>query len=172
MPTVPVRKLVSTILAICLAAPLLAVPAFADSAADGTSARLSGRVVSHDGVTPLEGAVVVLVDPATRVPVASGAADADGTFTIEGAPAGAYALVAETGDVAFLAADELALVEGDNVPLSLTLNDRVPATTLAPAQSAAGTMANWAKWLIAGGIAVGALVLIDESGSEDTASEF
>jgi MFS family permease len=58
------------------------------------SGGLSGTVRSAgQGGTPLAGAKVVITDPAGRV-VASTVTSGDGAFTVEGAPAGSYALTA------------------------------------------------------------------------------
>ena len=168
-----VRKLISLSLAFCVVTLVVGAPVLAQDPADSMAGSLSGRVIQSDGVTPRGGAVVILVDTVHDRSFASQPTDKTGVFQIEGAPAGQYALIAETDAGAFLAADNMTVASGANRPVSLTLNDRVPTQVLAPGQAASpGTMASWAKWLIAGGIAVAALVLIDESTSEETATQF
>lgn len=168
-----VRKLVSLSLAVCVLTLVVGAPVLAQDSSESLAGSLSGRVIQSDGVTPYDGAVVILVDIANDRSFASQPTDEAGVFHIEGAPAGQYALIAETDAGAFLAADDMTVASGANRPVSLTLNDRVPTQVLAPAQAAnASAMTSWAKWLIAGGIAVAALVLIDDSTSEETASQF
>ena len=128
-------------------------------------AQLAGRVFDADGATPRPGVVVTLVDTATDASVSSEPTNDEGTFRIEQAPAGSYHVLAETSEGAFLAAEAVDLEPGANQPLSLTLK-------VAPAMegTTGSKMKTWKKWLIAGGIAVGALFLINEVTDEADAS--
>jgi hypothetical protein len=96
--------------------------------------------------------------------------DAKGAFSIATAPAGSYALVVEAPEGAFLAASNLQLAPGVNKPLSLALKPgkqaEPPPTTPAPATpppaaAKKGSVPTWAKWVIAGGIVVGAAIVVD-----------
>jgi hypothetical protein len=89
-------------------------------------ATFRGRVLDADGVTPRTGVVVALYDPRTEGVVRSTPTDARGSFRIEGAAAGSYALLAETPQGAFLAAGEVRLSPGENRPLSLALQPTPP----------------------------------------------
>jgi hypothetical protein len=89
-------------------------------------ATFRGRVLDADGVTPRTGVVVALYDARTEVVVRSTPTDARGSFRIEGAAAGSYALLAETPQGAFLAAGEVRLSPGENRPLSLALQPTPP----------------------------------------------
>lgn len=142
-------------LTLVLAISLFLLPAPVRAAGE---AELAGRVLQPDGITPRPGVVVTLFDPATDRTYSSQPTSTEGAFHIEQAPAGTYNLVAETEGGAYLAADELALEEGSNPPLALTLQT-APAQTTGQQQS---NMKPWAKWLIAGSIAVVGLVLIYE----------
>ncbi|MDH3629095.1 MAG: carboxypeptidase-like regulatory domain-containing protein [Acidobacteriota bacterium] len=166
-----VRKLTALLLTVCVATFVAGSPLLAADL-DAATGRLSGKVVQSDGVTPHTGAVIVLVDTVSEQTFASEPTDDTGVFRIEGAPAGDYALIAETDGGAFLASDNMAIGAGDNQPVALTLNDKLPTQVLAPGQATTGGMATWAKWLIAGGIGVAALVLMDESNSEAAPSLF
>lgn len=140
------------VLAICLF--LLPAPVRAAGQAE-----LAGRVLQPDGITPRPGVVVTLFDPATDQTFSSEPTNTEGAFHIDRAPAGTYSLVAETGAGAYLAADELYLNEGSNPPLALTLQTAPGQTTGQQQQS---NMKPWAKWLIAGSIAVVGLFLVYE----------
>jgi hypothetical protein len=149
-------------LALTATTALLFVPAPVLAAGE---AQLAGRVFDADGATPRSGVVVTLVDPASDASVSSAPTSHEGTFRIEQAPAGTYRVLAETPEGAFLAADPVDLQPGSNQPLSLTLK-------VAPGMdgTTGSKMKTWKKWLIAGGIAVGALFLINEVTDETDAS--
>jgi hypothetical protein len=154
------RRALALALAATTALLFLPAPALA-----GGEAQLAGRVFDADGATPRSGVVVTLVDADTDATVSSDPTGDEGTFRIEQAPAGTYRVLAETPDGAFLAPDPVDLQPGANRPISLTLK-------VAPAMegTTGSQMKTWKKWLIAGGIAVGALFLINEVSDEADAS--
>jgi hypothetical protein len=138
---------------------------------------LSGRVLAQNGADPRAGVVVTLIEPASERAYRSSPTDADGTFTIDAAPAGSYELVVEAPEGAFLAASSLQLAPGVNRPLSLALKpgkqDQPPAETPPAAGSKKEGIPTWAKWVIAGGIIVGGAIIIDSvSSTDNNASPF
>lgn len=143
----------------------------------GASARLQGRVLDADGVTPLHGVVVNLLDGKNRVSFPSTPTDQRGMFEAE-APAGSYSIVAETARGAYLASGSVKLKDGRNAPLSLTLKQagpegQAPAGETPPGGTKTGKLAPWAKWTIVGGIVVAGLLVIDSvSSNESPASGF
>ncbi len=126
---------------------------------------MSGRVLAQNGADPRPGVVVALYEPATEKTFRSAPTDAKGAFTIDSAPAGDYAVLVEAPEGAFLAASHVQLAPGVNRPVSLALKPgkagaappEAPAANSAPKS---GTP-TWTKWLIAGGIVVGAAIVID-----------
>ena len=142
----------------------------------GSPATLSGRVVTQDGAGPRAGVVVTLFEPASEKAYRSSPTDARGAFTIDAAPAGSYALVVEAPEGAFLASSNVQLAPGVNRPVSLALKPgkqgEPPAGSTPP--PAAATKASgpptWAKWVIAGGIIVGAAIVVDAVASDSEAS--
>jgi hypothetical protein len=148
---------------------------------------LSGRVVWQNGADPRAGVVVTLIEPTSERAYRSSPTDAQGTFTIDAAPAGKYELVVEAPEGAFLAASNLDLAPGLNRPLSLALRpgkqDQPPPATPPPATPPPATpppatpppaeaqkkegLPTWAKWVIAGGIIVGGAIVIDAVSSSD-----
>ncbi len=142
----------------------------------GSPSTLTGRVLTQNGADPREGVVVTLIEPVSERAFRSSPTDARGAFTIDAAPAGSYALVVEAPEGAFLAANNLQLAPGLNSPLSLALKPGKQAQppAEAPPQDAKkkGALPTWAKWVIAGGIVVGAAIIIDAVTSDDTASTF
>ncbi|HEX4823533.1 MAG TPA: carboxypeptidase-like regulatory domain-containing protein [Candidatus Polarisedimenticolaceae bacterium] len=147
----------------------------------GTPSTLSGRVLGANGADPRSGVVVTLVDPASETMYKSSPTDAKGAFSIGTAPAGNYALVVEAPEGAFLASSNLQLAPGVNRPVALALKPGKQGTP-APAGAPAGTpppsakkgLPTWAKWVIAGGIVVGAAIVVDAvtSNSNNEASSF
>jgi len=143
---------------------------------------LTGRVLTQNGSDPRAGVVVTLIEPVSERAFRSSPTDARGAFTIDAAPAGSYALVVEAPEGAFLAASNLQLAPGMNSPLSLALKPGKQAQPPAEPPAAAppqdsnakkkGALPTWAKWVIAGGIVVGAAIIIDAVTSSDTASQF
>jgi hypothetical protein len=131
----------------------------------GSPSTLAGRVLMQNGTDPRPGVVVTLVAPASERAYRSSPTDARGAFTIDAAPAGDYALIVEAPEGAFLAASNVQLAPGVNRPLSLALKpgkqDQPPPAATPPPAAQKGTLPTWAKWVIAGGIVVGAAIIID-----------
>ncbi len=137
----------------------------------GSAAAFGGRVLAADGVSPRPGVVVDLVDPATSQVVASAPADANGYFRVDAAPPGSYRIVAEAPEGAFLAEGAVTLEPGANRPVALAL--KASADTPKTGGSVpAGTkkLRAWQKWVIVGGIVVGALIVADAVSSKETPS--
>lgn len=130
----------------------------------GSPSTLSGRVLTQSGVDPRPGVVVTLVAPASALAYRSSPTDARGAFTIDTAPAGSYALVVEAPEGAFLAASNLVLAPGVNRPVSLALKPgkqgEPPAGSTPPPPAPKQGVPTWAKGVIAGGIVVGAAIVV------------
>ena len=137
---------------------------------------LSGRVLGQNGADPRAGVVVALVEPATERAFRSSPTDAAGSFTIEAAPAGDYALIVEAPEGAFLASGHLQLAPGVNRPVSLALKPgkaaQPPAGSTAASGAKKGGVPSWAKWVIAGGIVVGGAIAVDAVTKDNEASAF
>lgn len=146
------------------------------SPALAANAVFTGRVLDSDGVTPRPGVVVTLVGDTPEHVYRSAPTRDEGAFRIETAPAGSYALIADTSQGAFLADGSLRLREGANNPLALTLNGSAkPNYQGGPGGSpGAGGLPTWAKWTIAGVIGVAAVLLVIEAtdDNETMASDF
>ena len=147
----------------------------------GTPSTLTGRVLGANGADPRAGVVVTLVDPAKETMYKSSPTDAKGAFSIATAPAGSYALVVEAPEGAFLASSNLQLAPGVNRSVALALKpgkqgtppSGAPAGTPPPATSKKGALPTWAKWVIAGGIVVGAAIVVDAvTSNSNEASSF
>ncbi len=155
--------------AIVLALAVTSLTAYLPAAA-GSAAVLRGRVVGADGTTPRPSAVVTLVDPSSERTFSSEPADARGFFRIDAAPAGSYSVVVETRDGAYLAAKALPLSAGANQPVSLALKPGAPVSagegTPKPS-GGGGKLVPWQKWVIVGGIVVGAIVIADAVSGEE-----
>lgn len=136
------------------AAPAVDAPAFA------------GHVVQGAPPSPRTGVVVSLVGVENGDEWSSEPTAADGSFRIDDAPDGAYAVVVRDGDRAYLAAERLDVAETAGRPVTLTV---VPG--LAPAQSQGGPnqgeLPRWAQWVIAGGVIVAGAWLVDQVLSDD-----
>ena len=167
------RRPLALALALSLTILPLAVPA---ARADQTL--FQGRVLQKDGITPRHGVVIALVDTETREIFRSSRTGEEGAFRIANAPAGPYAVVAETDAGAFLAAEYVQLTNGENRPLALILRPAEPSRVIAPGKAGApGTgLADkvWWQWLVGGAIVVIALWAIDDAtkSSETTATSF
>ena len=132
----------------------------------GSSSTLTGRVVTQNGSDPRAGVVVTLIEPVSERAFRSSPTDERGAFTIDAAPTGSYALVVEAPEGAFLAASNLQLAPGVNRPVSLALKpgkaDEAPAgSTAPPTGRKKGAVPIWAKWVIAGGVVVGAAIIVN-----------
>jgi carboxypeptidase family protein len=146
----------------------------------GTPSTFTGRVLAANGADPRAGVVVTLVDPASETTYKSTPTDAKGAFSIASAPAGSYALVVEAPEGAFLASSNLQIAPGVNRPVALALKpgkQGTPPPAAAPAGAQPppkkGAIPTWAKWVIAGGIVVGAAIVVDAvTSSSNEASSF
>ncbi|HJQ97824.1 MAG TPA: carboxypeptidase-like regulatory domain-containing protein [Candidatus Polarisedimenticolaceae bacterium] len=166
------RRLTATALAVSVAGLSSAGPLLAQSPTS-----LSGRVLAANGSEARSGVVVALVDTSAEKIFRSQPTDARGAFRVDAPNAGRYALVVEAPEGAFLASDGLVLAPGQNRPVALALKPgkqgTEPAPTPAPTSaSTGGGLPNWAKWVIAGGIVVGAAIVVDAVTSDDEASAF
>ncbi|HXV76835.1 MAG TPA: carboxypeptidase-like regulatory domain-containing protein [Candidatus Polarisedimenticolaceae bacterium] len=152
------RRPTATLLLLTLLAWATVVPALADG-----NTTFSGRVFGTSASEPEAGVVVALVEPTTERVYSSEPSAADGTFRVDGAPAGTYRLVAETPRGAYLADAPVEVTPGGNRPVALALGGTDPAyqTTQDPTGQAQGDLPAWAKWTIVGGIAVLGLLAID-----------
>lgn len=124
----------------------------------------AGKVLGSEAATPIEGAIVRLVGSSPEASYAAQPTGADGAFRLEGAAPGAYRVIAETADGAYLAADGYELEPGANRPVALTLAPANQQTTETPAAQPAAQpqgLPTWAKWTIIGGIAIVGLWAID-----------
>ena len=151
---------------------ILTGSAFAPAIQAGAVASLSGKVFQPDGRTPRSGVVVSLVNEEGTREVRSTPTTEEGSFVIDDAVAGEYHVVVETPEGAFVTGSSVDLAPGSNRPVALTL--RTDDDYEQPQFAASGEgLPTWAKWLIAGGIVVGALLVINEINSdEDPASGF
>ena len=156
-----IRRFAASAVVLVLALPLANLSSFA-----GANALFRGRVLDANGVSPRPGVVVTLVDETRRKTFDSAPADARGYFRIDTAPAGTYAVVARASEGAFLASEGVTLVPGPNKPRALALKSGAAEGSGGGAANAA-KIANWMKWTIIGGIAVGALVVADAITSDE-----
>ena len=159
-----------------LLAGFLALMSPGTLAAEGST--FSGRVLGPDGADPRTGVVVTLLDRATDRTYTSPPTDAKGAFSVSTAPAGRYSVLVEAPEGAFLASNELTLAPGVNRPVSLSLRPGKqgaptpppPPSGTAPAKKGLPT---WEKWVIAGGIVIGAAIVVDAVTSDNNeASKF
>lgn len=135
------------------------------------SALFSGRVVGADGLTPRAGAVVALVAPGHEAGLRSQQTRADGSFRIDGAPAGTYHLLVQADEGAYLFAEPLSLKQGFNTPLSLKLQAQPNFQTTAGTTTAQSSLPVWVKWVIVGVIVAAAVFVVSEvSKDEDEAA--
>ena len=153
---------------------ILALSAGAPAVRAGAVASLSGKVFLDDGRTPRSGVVVSLVDDGGSRALRSTPTTEQGAFVIDEAEAGQYHLVVETEEGAFVTGDLVNLAPGPNRPVALTLRANADYRQPQIAQPTDGEgLPTWAKWAIAGGIIVGALLVINEiNNDEDPASGF
>lgn len=132
------------------------------------TAVLKGKVVADDGVTPLEGVVVRIGVEETGTIYNSAPTTAEGAFVVDSAPAGTYAVLAQRGDVGFLAAENLELAEGENRPVAIMIR---PGNLLAPAQTSASALPMWGKIGIGGTVAILMWAVFDETSEEGLDSQ-
>ncbi len=163
MMSIPFRRPFAALLVLAMST-VLHLPS-----AGALDATFSGRVFGVDGATPRSGVTVHLLQGDGETMFRSRATGTDGTFVIEQAPAGSYALLVETPEGAFLAAENLELKPGANKPLALALGAAGEASGL----GSATPTKRWLKWLIIGLLGVSGLYVIDEvTSSEDPSSNF
>jgi hypothetical protein len=159
MRTLAPRRPVAATVAVAL---LIAVPNVA-AWAQPTGATLEGRVLAADGATPRPGAVVELAVDVDGPAWTSAPTGRDGSFRLEGAPAGTYALLVRDGEEVYVAAERFPVAAGSNGPVELSVQPR-----LVPAQSGGSKIPTWGQWLIAGGIAIGGAYLFEQVMKDDT----
>lgn len=160
MPMNRTRRITAVALAVAVLLVTVELPVLA---ADDAPVR--GRVFAEDGITPKDGVIVRLESPEGSVTFDSAPTSHDGSFRIDGAPAGRYALLARDHDQVFLASDDFEVSATDNDPVSLSLQ---AGASLAPAQSKKSR--SWSDYVIAGAIAVAGLYLIYEVTKTDEES--
>jgi len=152
MNSIPFRRSLAAVLVAVFSTFLSLPPALA------MDASFSGRVFEADGMTPRSGVTVNLVKGEGEKFYTSEATSADGTFLIDGAPAGSYSLLVDAGQEAFLSPDPLELQAGANKPLALSLSSSGGETQQTGIGSAKG-MKPWAKWLTVSLLGVAALAV-------------
>jgi carboxypeptidase family protein len=173
------RSLTRRLVAISLAVSVLGLSSTGPLLAQSPSgSRLSGRVLAANGSDARAGVVVALVDTKAEKIFRSSPTDARGAFRVDAPSAGRYALVVEAPEGAFLASDGLDLAAGANRPVSLALKPGKGRQAAPPGEPPAASpppaagLPTWAKWVIAGGIVVGAAIVVDAVTSDDEASDF
>jgi hypothetical protein len=144
------------------------------------AASFTGTILAEDGLTPRAGVVVSLVHLADETQFAAPMTSEDGRFQVLNAPAGRYALIAETAEGAYLAAANLQWNAADNSDMLVTLVPAVQDDTDgsvpgdAPSQGRKAGMSKLTKSLILGALVITGVVLIEEvtSNSEQEVSSF
>lgn len=172
------RRILAATLVLGMASLPANLPALA-----GSEARLEGRVLGADGITPLSGVIVTLLDSRSREVFSSQPTSDRGSFHVSASSPGGYTLLAETSAGAFLAPGSVTLREGSNAPIALTLKlaqeepqegpkegeGEAPPPETQEQEKKKG-LAGWPKWVIVGGIVVGGLLVIDAVTSEEKSS--
>jgi hypothetical protein len=154
--------LVFTTACLCLNLPALAAD----------TAMLQGRVVAADGVTPVSEAIVTLVDVSGERTFSSSPTGEAGTFRLDSAPAGSYALVVDSRDGAYLAASEVALQAGENPPVALAIKAGDSGSGQIPPPPSP-TAKVWKKWVFIGLVGMSAAATVKFVGDdEDKGSPF
>src|SRR5262245_36982191 len=161
------RALTRRLVAVSLTVSVLGLSSGPLLAQAPSGSRLSGRVLAENGSDARAGVVVALVDTKAEKVFRSEPTDARGAFRVDAPAAGRYALLVEAPEGAFLASDGLELAAGLNKPVALALKpgkggrQETPPAAPAPTPPPAGGLPSWAKWVIAGGIVVGAAIVVD-----------
>jgi hypothetical protein len=148
--------------------------------AAATPGSIEGRVLTGASGDPRSGVVVMLVDDASKATYRSASTDERGAFKIEGAAPGTYQLLVDAPEGAFLAASRMNVRSGPNRRVSLTLKERSGERSGGRAEGdapkaapASGELRTWEKWLIAGGVLAGSLLVVNEvTEDEGKASAF
>lgn len=172
------RRLSRTVSAILILA--LFAFGFPMQALAGETASFAGTILAEDGFTPRAGVVVSLVHLADETQFAAPMTAQDGRFQVLNAPAGRYALIAETAEGAYLAASNLQWNAAANSDMLVTLvpavqddpDGSVPEET--PSQGRKAGLSKLTKSLILGALVITGVVLIEEvtSNSEQEVSSF
>jgi hypothetical protein len=127
-----------------------------------------GRVTTAADGNARSGVVVSLMDESASRSYRSAATDERGAFRIDAAVPGRYQLVVEAPEGAFVAAAGLTVQPGDNRPVALSLTAKQQGEAPPPPPPPKPGLATWQKWVIAGGIAVGALLVTDAVTQEES----
>jgi hypothetical protein len=157
------------VIAIALVMPTVALPLYGPAPSAGTGSVFQGRVVAADGLTPRAGVVVRLVSAEPARTLASAPTNDEGRFRIDVAPPGTYTLEAEAHEGLYVLGERLAIHEGPNTPLQLTLKNLDAAPDPAAPRGGAGDLSPVVKGVIAGVLVVAAFFLLDDA-TEDEAS--
>jgi Carboxypeptidase regulatory-like domain len=119
------RPLMTLVLAVCLAlGPGLAAPAGAQEQGRGS---IHGSVYQVDGKTKLASAKVTVINVRTGKQYPSEVTGENGSYDINGLPAGTYDLVIESGGQLYVADNLVDLANGQSVSLSYAVNPLRPA---------------------------------------------
>ena len=109
---------------------LLSIPL--QPALAGSTATLSGHVVSRDANRPVSGALVHVASVRTSEVLASRPVDADGAFSVADLPAEAVSVGVETDGTLFVSPTPVVLAAGAEQTLTVSIPD---VATLAPAKT-------------------------------------
>ena len=90
----------------------------------GTLASWGGRVFQPDRTAPRAGVVIELIGDEGQRRLRSEPTRSDGAFTLEGVPAGEYALQVDTPEGVFVSSEPVELQAGRNAPMALALEAR------------------------------------------------
>ena len=120
-----VHRLLSMVLVLsCALGPLSMVPALA--AGEGTSG-VRGLLYEADGSTRLPAARVLAVNVTTNERYESNLTGSNGSYEIQGMPAGTYDIVVESGGKIFVVNNLVTLERGQRVTVSLSVEPRKPS---------------------------------------------
>ena len=120
-----VHRLLSMVLVLsCALGPLSMVPALA--AGEGTSG-VRGLLYEADGSTRLPAARVLAINVTTSERYDSNLTGSNGSYEIQGMPAGTYDIVVESGGKIFVVDNLVTLARGQRVTVSLSVEPRKPS---------------------------------------------
>ncbi len=120
-----VHRLLSMVLVLsCALGPLSMVPALA--AGEGTSG-VRGLLYEADGSTRLPAARVLAINVTTNERYESNLTGSNGSYEIQGMPAGTYDIVVESGGKIFVVDNLVTLARGQRVTISLSVEPRKPS---------------------------------------------
>jgi hypothetical protein len=158
---------VALMLVVTMATLGLAPPARAND--EASEATFVGRVLSADGITPLGGVGIILLDLEKQSEYRSSPTHDNGGFTVS-VPPGTYTVLIDTPDGAYLASNGLALDAGPNQPLLLAISND-PAAAQPPGLAASGGWPTWLQWVVVGAVViVGAAVVNEVTGDQEPIS--